>query len=108
MVDNIAQEVADISFSTVVSEVNIIKSNLREWWIDTCVSRHVCSDKEMFITFEPACNREKLFMVNSATSKIEGQGKVILKMTSGKESTLNNVLYVLDIRKEPCVLVIAE
>ena len=42
---------------------------------------------------------EKLFMGNFITSAIEGQGKVILKMTSGKELTLNNVLYVPEIRK---------
>lgn len=38
-------------------------------------------------------------MENSTTSKIEVQGKVILKMTSGKKLTLNNILYVSDIRK---------
>ena len=38
-------------------------------------------------------------MGNSSTSKIVGQGKVILKMTSGKKLTLNNVLHVPDIRK---------
>ena len=38
-------------------------------------------------------------MGNSAAFEIEGQGKVILKMTSGKELTLNNVLYVPEIRK---------
>ncbi|KAI3427701.1 uncharacterized protein J3R85_009272 [Psidium guajava] len=42
---------------------------------------------------------EKVFMGNSATSAVEGQGKVLLKMTSGKELTLNNVLYVPEIRK---------
>lgn len=31
--------------------------------------------------------------------KVEGQEKVILKMTSNKELVLDNVLYVLDIRK---------
>ena len=38
-------------------------------------------------------------MGNSTTSKIKGQGKVILKMTYGNELTLNNVLYVPKIRK---------
>ena len=36
---------------------------------------------------------------NSASSKVEGRGKVILKMTSGKELTLNDVLHVPDIHK---------
>ena len=38
-------------------------------------------------------------MGNSSTSKVEGQGKIVLKITSGKELTLNNVLHVPDIRK---------
>ena len=38
-------------------------------------------------------------MGNSAKSEIEGQWKVILKMTSVKELTLNDVLYVPEIRK---------
>ena len=38
-------------------------------------------------------------MGNSTTSKIKGQGQVVLKMTCGKELTLTNVLYILEIRK---------
>ena len=38
-------------------------------------------------------------MGNSAVSKIERKGKVILKWTSGKELTLNDVLHVPDICK---------
>ena len=77
----------------------MVGSNPREWWIDTGSTRHVCSDKGLFTSFEAVSNREKLLMRNSDTSEIEGQGKVILKMTSGKELTLNDVLYVPEIRK---------
>ena len=38
-------------------------------------------------------------MGNSVTFEIQGQGKEILKMTSGKNLTLNNVLYAPEIRK---------
>ena len=38
-------------------------------------------------------------MGNFATSEIKDQGKVVLKMTYGKELTLTNVLYVHEIRK---------
>ena len=38
-------------------------------------------------------------MGNSATSEIKGQGKVVLKMTFGKELTLTSVLYVFEIYK---------
>ncbi|XP_075491105.1 uncharacterized protein LOC142529455 [Primulina tabacum] len=88
-----------MNLCAVISEINLVGSNPREWWIDTGATRHVCSDKEMFATLEESMNGEKLFMGNSATSDIKGQGKVVLKMTSGKELTLNNVLYVSNIRK---------
>ena len=38
-------------------------------------------------------------MGNKATTSIKGEGTVVLKMTSGKELTLTNVLYVPEIRK---------
>ncbi|KAL5570958.1 hypothetical protein UlMin_020555 [Ulmus minor] len=88
VVNDITQNVADIDLCAVISEVNLVGSNPREWWIDT----------GLFTSFE-SMNGEKLFMGNSATSEIEGQSKVVLKMTSGKELTLNNVLYVPEIRK---------
>ncbi|XP_047309712.1 60S ribosomal protein L7-1-like [Impatiens glandulifera] len=53
-------------------------SNPREWWIDIGATRHVCSNKELFSTFEEVRNGEKLFMGNSATSDIPGEGKVVL------------------------------
>ncbi|KAL5563884.1 hypothetical protein UlMin_033631 [Ulmus minor] len=99
VVNNITQDVANIDLCAVIFEVNLVGSNPREWWIDTSATRHICSVQGLFTSFEPM-NGEKLYMGNSATSEIEGQGKVVLKMTSGKELTLNNVLYVLEIRKK--------
>ncbi|KAL5569712.1 hypothetical protein UlMin_026287 [Ulmus minor] len=98
VVNNITQDVADINMCAVISEVNMVGSNPRKWWIDTGATRHICSNKGLFTSFE-SMNREKLFMENSATSETEGQGKLVLKMISRKELTLNNVLYGLEIRK---------
>ena len=98
VIDNISKDVSNIDLTTVISEVNLVGSNPKEWWIDTGATRHVCSDK-MFSTFEPIEFGEKVFMGNFATSDIKGQEKVVLKMTSGKELTLTNVLYVLEIRR---------
>ncbi|XP_073133885.1 uncharacterized protein [Henckelia pumila] len=89
MVENISHEVSNMNFCAVISEVNLVGSNPREWWIDIGATRHVCSDKEMFANLEESMNGKMLFMGNSATSEIKGQGKVVLKMTSGKELTLN-------------------
>ncbi|GJW70470.1 hypothetical protein Tco_0127387 [Tanacetum coccineum] len=44
-------------------------------------------------------NGQKLYMGNSTTADIKGEGDVILKMTFEKELKLTNVLYVLEIRK---------
>ncbi|GJZ21356.1 hypothetical protein Tco_0558395 [Tanacetum coccineum] len=53
----------------------------------------------MFHSFRSVDNGEKLYMANSATADIKGEGDVILKMTFEKELTLTNVLYVMKIRK---------
>ncbi|XP_059294858.1 uncharacterized protein LOC132047900 [Lycium ferocissimum] len=71
----------------------------KEWWLDSGATRHVCSVKEAFATCAPAGPEEELFMGNTATAKVEGYGKILLKMTSGKVLTLNNVLHVPTIRK---------
>ncbi|KAK4407668.1 hypothetical protein Sango_0347800 [Sesamum angolense] len=90
-------DLGELNLSTVVFEANLVH-NPREWWIDTGATRHICSDKEMFSTYTPI-NGRKLFMENSATSNIVGICNVVLKMTSGNELTLIDVLHVPDIRK---------
>ncbi|KAL0333939.1 UNVERIFIED_CONTAM: Retrovirus-related Pol polyprotein from transposon TNT 1-94 [Sesamum angustifolium] len=90
-------DLGELNLSAVVFEANLV-DNPRKWWIDTGATRHICSDKEMFSTYTPI-NGRKLFMGNSATSNIVGIGNVVLKMTSGKELTLIDVLHVPDIRK---------
>ena len=92
-------DVSDMNLSTVVSEVNFIGSNTKEWWVDIGATRHICSDKKMFSSYHSLDNGEQLFIGKSSSSKVEGQGKVVLKMTSSKELTLNYVLYVPEIRK---------
>lgn len=57
-------------------------------------TRHVCVDKSLLFTFQHIENGEKMYMWNYNTSEIKGEGKVVLKMTSGKELALNNVIYI--------------
>ena len=99
MVDGITKDVSNIDLTVVISKVNLVGSNPNEWWIDTGDTFYVCSNKKMFSIFEPTKTREKVYMGNSATSEIKGKGKVVLKMTFGKELTITNVLYVPEIYK---------
>ncbi|XP_060216860.1 uncharacterized protein LOC132644286 [Lycium barbarum] len=73
--------------------------NSKEWWIDSGATRHICAVREAFASYAPAGPDETIFMGNSATAKIEGCGKILLKMTSGKVVTLNDVCHVPEIRK---------
>ncbi|XP_075085094.1 uncharacterized protein LOC142168326 [Nicotiana tabacum] len=56
-------------------------------------------DLEAFASYTPAGPDETIFMGNSATVKMEGYGKIFLKMTSGKVVTLNNVCHIPELRK---------
>ncbi|GJT32531.1 ribosomal protein L9/RNase H1 [Tanacetum coccineum] len=53
----------------------------------------------MFVSYEKVNELEPMFMGNETSSKIEGKGKVILKLTSGKDLVLSNVLHVPNITK---------
>ncbi|GJS97542.1 hypothetical protein Tco_0804510, partial [Tanacetum coccineum] len=83
----------------MIFEVNLVGFNNSGWWVDTGATRHVCADKSMFHSFRAVDKGEKLYMGNSTTADIKGEGDVILKITSEKVLKLTNVLYVLEIRK---------
>jgi hypothetical protein len=99
VIEDLSRDEIDINLSAMVSEVNLVGSNPREWWIDTGATHHICSDRRMFTSFKAAANGEKLYMDTSATFSIPGQGKVVMKITLGRELTLNKVPYVPDICK---------
>jgi hypothetical protein len=92
------RQIFRINLSTMLPEVNLVKNN-NEWWVDTGVTRHICSDNKMFSTYQSVEYGEQLFMGKSSTSKVEGKGKVILNMSSRKKLTLNDVRHVTDIHK---------
>lgn len=87
-----------MNLSAIILECNLI-GNSKEWFVDSGATRHICANKWIFSNYKPATQEEQLFMGNSSTSRIEGKGKIILKMTFGKELALNDVLHVPDIRK---------
>lgn len=52
-------------------------------------------------------NKEKVWIGNSIQFANKSMGNVVLKMISGKELTVNNILYVLEVSKNliSCLLV---
>ncbi|PHT38854.1 Enoyl-[acyl-carrier-protein] reductase [NADH], chloroplastic [Capsicum baccatum] len=91
-----SQEYDDLC--AMFTECNLV-GNPREWWMDSGSTHHVCTNKELFSSFAPAQAEKMLYMANSATAKVEGTGKICLKMNSRKVLTLNNVLYVPELRQ---------
>ena len=98
MVEKISNGVDDINLTAMISECNLA-GNPEEWWIDTEENHHICANRSMFSSYTTVGGYEKLYMGNLSTSKVEGVGKIALKMSSGKIVTLIKVLHVLDVRK---------
>ena len=61
----------NMNLSAVISEVNLVGGNTKEWWMDTGATRYVCSEKKMFSTYNPVGNGGKIFMGNSSTSRLK-------------------------------------
>ena len=67
--------------------------------MDTSASKHLCANKEFFHHFEDVADGECVFMGNSATAGVLGKGKTLLKLTSGKNLSLSDVLYAPSLRR---------
>ena len=96
--DNISSGFSNLMLSAVVFEANLV-DNPKEWYIDTGATRHICSERNSFSTYVEVNGGRELYMGNSSKPKVVGLEKVCLKMTSGKELVLNDVLHVPEIRK---------
>lgn len=56
--------------AAVVSEVNLV-NNMIEWVVDTGATRHICSNKEMFLDYEEVIDGD------ARTASVAGKGKVL-------------------------------
>ena len=91
VVEKISNGVDNINMTAMISECNMAR-NPKELWIDTEATHHICANRSLFSSYTTVGGDEKLYMGNSSTSKVEGVGKIALKMTSGNIVTLINVL----------------
>ncbi|GKA44406.1 hypothetical protein Tco_0737130, partial [Tanacetum coccineum] len=63
---------------------SFLTTNVVDWWFDTCAINHICNSRRMFVSYQKVNEPEPMFMGNETALKIEGKGKIILKLTSGR------------------------
>ena len=80
---------------TLILNVN---SPLESWILDSGASFHSSPSKELFQNFKSG-NFEKVYLVDNKALDIERKGDVCIKTTSRNQWTLENVRYILGLKK---------
>lgn len=88
--NNQANVVESDDLVVVIYKVNMT-SNTKGWWIDTSNTRHICEEKSWFITYEKQDRNDKLCRGNASTAFVKVKGKILVKWTSRKILTLNDM-----------------
>ena len=69
--------------ATIVFEVNLV-NNMIEWVVDTGATKHICSNKEMFLDYEEVIDGESIYLEDARTASVAGKGKVIFEKINSK------------------------
>ena len=69
--------------AAVVYELNVV-NNMIEWVVDTGATRHICSNKEMFLDYEEVIDTESVYLGDARTASVAGKGKVIFEKINNK------------------------
>ncbi|KAK0603801.1 hypothetical protein LWI29_008782 [Acer saccharum] len=77
-------------------EVNMVYQ-LDKWWIDSGANVHVCANRSAFVSYQESDGR--VTKGDASVAQMCGQGRVDLKLTSGKVLSLHGVLHVPKFRK---------
>nr|GEX55756.1 hypothetical protein [Tanacetum cinerariifolium] len=83
----------------VISDAFYVQDDEVAWWVDSGATIHVCKDLRCFQVCKSIEDGSFVKMRNIATEPIKGIRRVLLTFNSGKTLCLDNVLYVLGIRK---------
>ncbi|CAH9068398.1 unnamed protein product [Cuscuta epithymum] len=90
---------SDENFIAVVFQSCKI-NDVNEWMVDSGATKHICKNKSAFTSYSATMgdDEELVYLADSKTAKVHGKGKVLIKLTSGKTLSLNDVLYVPEFR----------
>ncbi|RVW22461.1 hypothetical protein CK203_112786 [Vitis vinifera] len=88
---------AEVITKVISFEVSTV-TNMKDWVVDSEVTRHICGNKSAFTSYTTIKEgEEQVFIDDSRSTPVIGKGKVLIKLTSRKVLTLSDVLHVLDI-----------
>ena len=78
----------------VVCEAHLV-TKVKGWVVDLACIRHIDAFKEEFSSYTPmAKGTECVYVGDNRSMLVSGKGKILLKLTSGKTLSLNNVLHL--------------
>nr|KAJ0195731.1 hypothetical protein LSAT_V11C700373290 [Lactuca sativa] len=97
--DKSSNKKAKLNYIFVIFEAFYVQDDDVAWWVDLGATSHICKDLRWFKECQPIEDGYVVKMGNVATETIKGLGSILLYFISGKCLCLNNVLYVLGIRK---------
>jgi hypothetical protein len=74
--------IADAGNSGYVPQI-VLACQYTDWWLDTGANVHVCSDLNLFSSYQ-ATDSSTILMGNGSRAVVHGIGRVDLKLTSRK------------------------
>jgi hypothetical protein len=89
--------IADARNSGYVPQI-LLACQSTDWWLDTRANVHVCSDLNLFYSYQ-ATDSSAILMGNGSRAAIHEIGRVDLKLTSRKTLSLKNVHHVPGINR---------
>jgi len=82
----------------VVSQVNLV-TNVRKLVVNSGAIRHICANRNVFTSYTSVGDgEEQAYLSDSRTTPVLGKGRVLLKLTYGKNLDLIDVLHMPTIR----------
>ena len=87
-----------VDLGMVIFPVVFLVLQSTDWWVDTGVNIHVCSDISLFTSYQGEWSSSVL-MGNGSAAPVLGVGTVELKLSSGKIVHLKNMQHALSINR---------